>query len=122
MYIPEYQRCIFEAPSVRRDYCVVCGKPATNNHHVIPNCRHETRDHPESPTLSLCGMGNASGCHGMAHDHKLHFRACPIRIETLGCEPRVSYLWEYLVTEEGMDELSAHEIEDGWKVIRYESW
>ena len=117
MYIPEYQRDIYQAPSIRREWCVVCGKPATNNHHVIPNARHETKDHPESPTISLCGMGNASGCHGKAHDHKLHFRAVPVKLELYGGGVRIAYEWEYLETEP-MDELQAHEIEDGWKVIR----
>ena len=116
MYIPEYQRRIFAAPSVRRDYCVVCGRPAQNDHHVIPNCRKATREHPESPTLSLCGMGNASGCHGEAHSHRLHFRAVPIEVE-FGGEIVTRYEWQYLRTEYGVDELTAQGIADGWKAV-----
>lgn len=88
---------IYAAPSVRRDWCVVCGKPATNMHHVIPN------DRKHSPALSLCGMGNASGCHGAAHAHRLHFR--------------FTDRWEYMWTDEPLNELDASEIQEGWRCI-----
>ena len=117
-HVPDYQRDIYGAPSVKRPYCVVCGKLATNDHHVIPNARHATREHPESPTLSLCGMGNASGCHGDAHDHKLHFRVVPVEVTRFSGETCSRLEWEYMRTPEGMDELSAHDIEDGWRACR----
>lgn len=88
---------MYAAPSVRREWCVVCGRPATNMHHVIPN------DRRHSPALSLCGMGNASGCHGAAHAHRLHFR--------------FTDRWEYMWTDEPMNELDASEIRDGWRCI-----
>lgn len=61
-------------PSMIRRHCVVCGLPATNKHHVIPKGMGGTRLEPRIPKLSLCGMGNASGCHGMAHSGRLHFK------------------------------------------------
>lgn len=88
---------VYAAPSVRREWCVVCGRPATNMHHVIPN------DRKNSPALSLCGMGNASGCHGAAHAHRLHFR--------------FTDRWEYMWTDEPLDELDASEIQEGWRCI-----
>lgn len=94
---------IYAAPSVRRVWCVVCGRPAQNDHHVIPGARHATREHPESPTLSLCGLGNASGCHGAAHAHRLHFR--------------FTDRWEYMWTDEPLNELDASEIQEGWRCI-----
>lgn len=94
---------MYTAPSVRREWCVVCGRPAQNDHHVIPGARHATREHPESPTLSLCGMGNASGCHGAAHAHRLHFR--------------FTDRWEYMWTDEPLKEDAAHEIVKGWRCI-----
>lgn len=61
-------------PSLYSPYCVVCGKPATNQHHVvikgIGGSKHERR----IPTVSLCGMGGVDGCHGKAHAMRLHFR------------------------------------------------
>lgn len=116
-YTPDYQRNIFNAPSVRREWCVVCGRPAQNDHHVIPGHRHKTKNYPESPTLSLCGMGNASGCHGLAHSHKLHFRAVPVEILLFGGMRKTVLEWEYLITDEPVKEQDAQEL-DGWKVIR----
>lgn len=98
---------IYAAPSVRRDWCVVCGRPATNMHHVIPN------DRKHSPALSLCGMGNASGCHGAAHAHRLHFRVVEVKLWSGDTVKR----WEYLWTGEPVKEDAAHEIRDGWRCI-----
>ena len=61
-------------PDLIRPWCVVCGHRATNHHHVIPKAMGGTRHESEIPLLSLCGMGNASGCHGLAHSGQLHFR------------------------------------------------
>lgn len=76
-------------------------------HHVIPN------DRKNSPALSLCGMGNASGCHGAAHAHRLHFRAVEVKLWSGDTVKR----WEYLWTDEPMKEDAAHEIRDGWRCI-----
>jgi hypothetical protein len=56
-------------PSILPPYCIVCGVPATNAHHVIPGRRKDIR----VPRLRLCGSGT-TGCHGDAHAKRLHFR------------------------------------------------
>lgn len=57
--------------------CCVCGAPATDRHHVVRRgAGRLVRDGREvaKPTVRLCGDGNASGCHGLAHANRLHFR------------------------------------------------
>ena len=49
------------------DECVVCGKPATNLHHVIYGRLYGKRDDVQANRIPLCGWGNASGCHGKLH-------------------------------------------------------
>ena len=66
-------RHLLNQPSLRRAYCVVCGKPANNQHHVIIKGMGGTKYAKQIPTVSLCGMGNASGCHGLAHTGRLFF-------------------------------------------------
>ena len=72
----EYERELLGAPSHRSSRCLACGKVAQNDHHVIPKrmggrCKEILR---LIPTVSLCGLGNASGCHKLAHEGRLHFR------------------------------------------------
>lgn len=69
----ETNRHLLCKPSLTRAWCVVCGKKATNQHHVIVKGMGGSRYAAQIPTVSLCGMGNASGCHGLAHSGKLHF-------------------------------------------------
>ena len=71
--INETNRHLLNKPSLRRSWCVVCGKPATNQHHVIVKGMGGTRYAKQIPTVSLCGMGNTSGCHGLAHSGRLFF-------------------------------------------------
>lgn len=89
---------MMDAPSLKRPWCVVCGKPATNLHHVIPKS-HGGKD---GPVLSLCGMGNASGCHGKFHSHLLH--------------ARYADGWEVLETDVPTKYQSALDME-GWRKI-----
>lgn len=81
------------------------------------------------PTLMLCGSGNASGCHGKAHQGRLHFRYVkqpwqegwkPLRPQTFGYydgEPSRGGHWEYLETEEPCKYQEALDM-DGWKPVR----
>lgn len=89
----EWERGLLGKPSVCVDECAVCGRKATNHHHVIIKGMGGTSPEIEReiPTITLCGMGNASGCHGLAHKHKLHF----------GFDSRG---WVYLYTKEPMPE------------------
>ena len=79
----------------------------------------------------LCGSGNASGCHGKAHQGRLHFRYVkqpwhegwkPLRPQTFGYydgEPSRGGHWEYLETKEPCKYQEALKI-DGWKPLRTE--
>jgi hypothetical protein len=58
-----------DRPGLKSDRCVVCGSAASNNHHEPPRSRFHKSDEPRIPTFSLCGGGNASGCHGLAHNN-----------------------------------------------------
>ena len=87
-------------PSLHSPYCVVCGKPATNQHHVVIKGMGGSRR--QIPTVSLCGMGNTSGCHGLAHAMRLHFR--------------YRKGWECIITAEPCDYQTALE-SDGWRRI-----
>ncbi|AKT48225.1 hypothetical protein ADJ70_03390 [Olsenella sp. oral taxon 807] len=69
---------LMEGPSVDAGRCVVCGAAwPLNRHHVVRRGAgrlwRDGREVPK-PTLTLCGMGNASGCHALAHANRLHFR------------------------------------------------
>lgn len=70
------ERDLLDRPSVERETCVACGRPAANRHHVVFKGAGGVPGHVERriPTLPLCGMGNCSGCHGLAHARMLHFR------------------------------------------------
>lgn len=92
---------------VRQRCCVVCGQTfPINQHHVPPRSAGKVfvrgKELPK-PTLTLCGSGNTSGCHGKAHHGLLHFR--------------FTDRWEYLELDEPADRLSALEM-DGWRPIR----
>lgn len=97
----EYQKEMMQAPSVKSDLCVICGRPAQSQHHVIPRSQGGTN----GPTMSVCGVGNESGCHGRIHAHLIHFSWSTI----LG--------WEYLITDEPMKYEKALR-EKGWMEVR----
>ena len=94
----ELQKVLFNAPSIETEYCPFCGKPATNRHHIVPRSQGGSK----GATVTVCGMGNASGCHGLIHAHRLHMRFIEGR-------------WEYLKTEP-MKYEKALEME-GWKPL-----
>lgn len=94
----EYQKSLMDAPSVESDLCVICGCPATNQHHVVPKSAGGTN----GPTISVCGNGNMSGCHKLLHDHILHVTWSTV----LG--------WEYLFTDKPMKEDKALRLKD-WR-------
>lgn len=84
--------------------CCVCGKPATNKHHIVKRSAGKlVRDGREvaKPTVRLCGCGNASGCHGLAHAGKLHFRwADTVSNADKDIIKLVGGHWEYMLTDE----------------------
>lgn len=71
---PDKRRMAFR-PDLISDTCAICGKPATDKHHVIGrNKLVEQRELRISPLISVCGMGAVAGCHGLIHDRMLRIR------------------------------------------------
>lgn len=93
-----YERELMDKPSYRSESCPVCGRPATNQHHVV----YRSHGGGNGPTISLCGFGNASGCHGLAHRHMLHFR--------------YHGGWQFRFTDEPVGEMTALEL-PGWRYL-----
>lgn len=98
--------------------CCVCGKPATDKHHIVRRGAGKlvvNGREVEKPTVRLCGCGNASGCHGLAHQSKLHFRW--VEVTTNGnnryLSVQVGGHWEYLITDEPTKYQDALAM-DGW--------
>ena len=61
-------------PDFRSAFCAVCGRPSQNAHHIVPKgmgggSKKLTMYGIDlfSPTIDVCGFGNASGCHGNFH-------------------------------------------------------
>lgn len=92
------EKALMEAPSISTPYCPFCGKPTTNRHHIVPRSHGGTN----GATIDVCGMGNASGCHGKLHSHRLHLRYADG--------------WEYLETDEPTKYQTALNME-GWKPL-----
>lgn len=111
--LPQYLRPLMELDSTRSDCCEVCGRTSPlNQHHIVFRSAgrlfRDGREVPK-PTITLCGFGNnlrdSDGryyCHGMAHQHMLHFR-------------NHDGMREYIITDEPTDEWSALQIEEGWR-------
>ena len=97
----EYQKDLMNAPSVKSPFCVICGRPKQSEHHVVPRSAGGAK----GPTISVCGFGNESGCHGKLHNHTLHVSYSTI----LG--------WERLFTDEPMKYEEAIQMY-GWEPIR----
>lgn len=85
-------------PSIESEMCAFCGRPFTERHHIVPRSHGGAK----GPTVTVCGFGNASGCHGLLHSHRLHIRW--------------SDGWEGLYTESPMKESEALE-RDGWRPL-----
>lgn len=107
-----------EGCTIRSERCVVCGSSPVQMHHVVKRSagnmyRDGVRLH--RPQLALCGLGNASGCHGLAHQNRLHFRWVKSNPTKSG-EWLSGYggHWEYLLTDEPVKYQEALEME-GWQ-------
>lgn len=104
-------------------FCCVCGKPATDRHHIVKRSAGKlVVDGVEvkKPTVRLCGEGNASGCHGLAHAGKLHFRWVDeqafrnAKANGTSAHYAIGGHWECLLLDEGTDYLTALSM-DGWR-------
>lgn len=66
----EFQKRLYSMPSIHLGYCPFCGKPPQNRHHIVPR----SQGGHDGATVDVCGFGNASGCHGLLHSHRIHLR------------------------------------------------
>lgn len=104
--------------------CCVCGRPATDRHHIVKRSAGKLvvgGKEIRKPTVRLCGMGNAGGCHGLAHQGRLHFRWVKHDADAYEDGGHVvgSGHWEYLLTAEPMKYQDALEMR-GWR--RFRTW
>ena len=79
-----YLEAMMALPSIESAVCPFCGRPASNRHHIVPR----SQGGKDGPTVTVCGFGNAAGCHGLLHAHRLHLR------------PSGDGWWEWLLTAE----------------------
>lgn len=97
---------LMRAPTIKKPYCVVCGFTGhLEQHHLVRKGDGNIwgpAGMEDKPTITLCGRGNTSGCHGMVHMHRLHFR--------------YTDRLEYLITDEPTDQDKTLSME-GWKAI-----
>ena len=104
-----FRDSLLDAPdAIGWGFCRVCGRPATNRHHIVPKGMGGVPMVVERriPLIELCGMGNAGGCHGLAHSRLLHF----------GYDREVG--WMYLVTAEpASDAWCWRNMRDGYRPI-----
>ena len=95
----EYEKVLMDKPSINSPWCVFCGRPATERHHIV----FRSQGGSDGPTVSVCGWGNVSGCHALLHAHKLHMRWNDGR-------------WEYLRTMDSVKEQDALGL-SGWRPV-----
>lgn len=113
-----------KAPSYISDRCFICGRRATNKHHMVRRNAGELYENGrklKKPVITLCGSG-CTGCHGKAHENKLHFRWVP-EVAEYKQGDRLYYLstghLEYIITKESTKYQEALAM-DGWQRVR--SW
>lgn len=120
--VNELYKPLMGKPNIDNAYgaCCWCGRPATDRHHIVKRSAGKLviRGRELSkPTVRLCGMGNASGCHGKAHEGRLHFRWVePAKNRFTKVEFFGEGHWEALETAEPMKYQEALEME-GWRRI-----
>lgn len=120
--LPELYRPLMMGYSVDTPYCAVCGSThPLNRHHVVKRSAGKMyRNGVEmpKPTIMLCGSGNTSGCHGLAHGGRLHFRW--VQGDTGSGAWYLTHVngghWEYLITKEPVKYQRALEM-DGWRPL-----
>jgi len=121
--LPEMYHELMRAPSIiTPGYCAVCGHyPANNQHHMVRRNAGELYDRGHKlpkPTITLCGSG-VSGCHGLAHENRLHFRWVTELKETQDSAGTHFYQTghiEFLLLDRPTDYLTALGME-GWKPL-----
>lgn len=97
----EYQKAMMSLPSIESAICPFCGKPAAERHHIVPRSQGGTK----GPTITVCGFGNTSGCHGLLHSHHLHLK------------PDGKGWWQWIRTPKSTKYDTALKM-SGWKPVR----
>lgn len=91
---------LLDKPSIESDWCVFCGRPRTEYHHIV----YRSHGGTDGPVVAVCGAGNASGCHGMLHSGRLH-----LDWRDGG--------WRYLKTDQPVSHEQARQMK-GWLPVR----
>lgn len=120
--LPEILRPLMDGPSIKTPYCAVCGRSdmPLNQHHIVRRGAGKLYLHGvevRKPTITLCGSGNTCGCHGLAHQNRLHFRWVPKPSGRWKPATFGSGWWEFLVTDEPTSYPDALDM-DGWRKLR----
>lgn len=124
--LPMLYRPLMDGCSVILNHCAVCGATwPLNQHHIVKRSQgnlYRSGVKRPKPTITLCGSGNASGCHGLAHQSRLHFRWVTTEAwDEIGFgnskyRERSGGHWEYLITDEPTKYQAALKM-DGWKEL-----
>ena len=120
--LPELLVPLMDGPSVESPRCAVCGRTwPLNQHHIVKRSAGQLVRGGvviPKPTITLCGSGNSSGCHGLAHQDRLHFRWVEADAGREGwylTHVKGGHL-EYLLTDEPESYLDALKM-DGWRPL-----
>lgn len=97
----ELQARLMGRPSIEGPGCPFCGRPSGERHHIVPR----SQGGADGPTVAVCGFGNAGGCHGLLHEHRLH----------LDWDDEAGW-WRWLLTPEPTKEQDALEM-GGWRPV-----
>ena len=118
--LPEMLRPMMGRPSVTLGHCAVCGRAwPLNQHHVVRRGAgklYKGGVEVPKPTITLCGSGNTSGCHGLAHQNRLHFRWVSRKPSAADGIVDSAGHWEYLLCDEPTRYLDAMGM-DGWRCL-----
>ena len=124
--VPKFLQPLMGKPSLSNAHgqCCWCGRPATNHHHVVKRSAGTWVKQGitiSKPTILLCGEGNASGCHGKAHQGLLHFkRREPGRKTTKegwSTSPYGAGWWVGKEFDEPIGQFEAMQVEEGWRKL-----
>ena len=123
--IPDLYLPLMEGVTIHSNRCCVCGKLGVQMHHVVKRSMgnlYVNGVRIPRPKLPLCGLGNSSGCHGLAHHNMLHFRWVKSDAVSGGFgrythqEGGDGGHWEYLITDEPTKYQDALEM-GGWMCL-----